>query len=168
MKVYIVMGVSGSGKTTIGREIASTLEIPFFDADDYHPAANIEKMKKGIALNDEDRKAWLKSLAENIEKWKDNEGAVLACSALKKKYRAALSHNLKEYVVFVYLYAEYELIYKRMMARKGHYFKPELLKSQFETLEEPKNAIKVEVNKEIPETVSEVISKIKSEKTSTL
>ncbi|MDN3594113.1 gluconokinase [Zunongwangia endophytica] len=167
MKVYIVMGVSGSGKTTIGREIASKLEIPFFDADDYHPKANVEKMKNGIALDDEDRKSWLKSLAENIEKWKEDKGAVLACSALKKKYRATLSHNLKDYVVFVYLYAEYELIYERMMSRKGHYFKPELLKSQFDTLEEPENAIKVGVDQRISETVAEVISKIKSEKTST-
>ena len=126
MKVYVVMGVSGIGKTTIGKSLADKLEIPFYDADDYHPDANVEKMSKGMALNDEDRKGWLQILAKNIEAWSTEKGAVLACSALKECYRETLTEGLKKQVVFVYLHAEYDLVYKRMKARKGHYFKANL------------------------------------------
>ncbi|HCV80765.1 MAG: gluconate kinase [Zunongwangia sp.] len=160
MKVYVVMGVSGIGKTTIGKSLADKLEIPFYDADDYHPDANVEKMSKGMALNDEDRKGWLQILAKNIKAWSTEKGAVLACSALKECYRETLTEGLKKQVVFVYLHAEYDLVYKRMKARKGHYFKAELLKSQFDILEEPKDAIKVNANQGIPEMVHEVLAKI--------
>ncbi|SFC03840.1 gluconokinase [Zunongwangia mangrovi] len=161
MNVYVVMGVSGIGKTTIGKKLAEKLEIPFYDADDYHPEANVKKMSSGLALNDEDRKEWLEILAKNIKNWSENKGAVLACSALKKTYRESLSKGLKDQVVFVYLHAEYELVFKRMKARKGHYFKESLLKSQFDTLEEPQSAIKVDVDQEITEIVNEVLGKIK-------
>ena len=146
MKVYVVMGVSGIGKTTIGKSLADKLEIPFYDADDYHPDANVEKMSKGMALNDEDRKGWLQILAKNIEAWSTEKGAVLACSALKECYRETLTEGLKKQVVFVYLHAEYDLVYERMKARKGHYFKPEMLNSQFETLEEPTYGLRINVN----------------------
>ena len=161
MNVYVVMGVSGIGKTTIGEKLAEKLEIPFYDADDYHPEANVKKMSSGLALDDEDRKEWLEILAENIKNWSESEGAVLACSALKETYRASLSKELKDQVVFVYLHAEYDLVFKRIKARKGHYFKESLLKSQFDTLEEPKNAIKIDVDQEITEIVNEALEKIK-------
>ncbi len=161
MNVYVVMGVSGIGKTTIGKKLAEKLEIPFYDADDYHPEANVKKMSSGVALDDEDRKEWLEILAKNIKNWGESEGAVLACSALKETYRESLSKGLKDQVVFVYLHAEYDLVFKRMKDRKGHYFKESLLKSQFDTLEEPQSAIKVDVDQEITEIVSEVLEKIK-------
>ena len=160
MKVYVVMGVSGIGKTTIGKKLAEQLEIPFYDADDYHPESNVEKMKEGIPLKDEDRKGWLQILAKNIKNWCSDKGAVLACSALKESYRKTLSEGLKSQVVFVYLHAEYELVYERMKARKGHYFKASLLKSQFEILEEPTCAIKVVANQDINAIVNEALVKI--------
>ncbi|MCL6219245.1 gluconokinase [Zunongwangia pacifica] len=160
MKVYVVMGVSGIGKTTIGKSLSQKLDIPFYDADDYHPEANVEKMSKGIALKDEDRKEWLQILAKNIEDWSKQKGAVLACSALKESYRQCLAGDLKNEVVFVYLHAEYDLVYKRLKDRKGHYFKANLLKSQFDTLEEPKDAIKVNADQGIPEMVNKVLEKI--------
>lgn len=160
MKVYVVMGVSGIGKTTIGKKLAEQLEIPFYDADDYHPESNVEKMKEGIPLEDEDRKGWLQILAKNIKNWCSDKGAVLACSALKESYRKTLSEGLKSQVVFVYLHAEYELVYERMKARKGHYFKASLLKSQFEILEEPTYAIKVDANQDINAIVNEALVKI--------
>ena len=155
------MGVSGIGKTTIGKKLAEKLEIPFYDADDYHPEANVKKMSNGLALDDEDRKEWLEILAKNVKDWSENKGAVLACSALKEIYRESLSNGLKDQVVFVYLHAEYDLVFKRMKARKGHYFKESLLKSQFDTLEEPQSAIKVDVDQEITEIVNEALEKIK-------
>ncbi len=154
------MGVSGVGKTTIGKLLASKLKLPFYDADDYHPDENVLKMSKGMALDDSDRKAWLEILVQHIKTWNESSGAVLACSALKGKYREVLSTNLENEVVFIYLYADYQVIYERMLKRKNHYFKPELLKSQFDTLEAPKKAIKVNVDHEIPQIIDEILSKV--------
>ena len=103
--VYLILGVSGSGKTTIGKKLSEILAIPFYDADDYHNNKNIEKMIKGLPLNDTDRKLWLKLLSLKIEEWNLHGDAILACSALKKKYRRKLSSNGK--VFFIFLDGEY-------------------------------------------------------------
>jgi gluconokinase len=150
----IVMGVSGVGKTTIGTALAKDLGWSFADADEFHPAANIEKMSRGIPLNDEDRRPWLEAIRTYmIERMNKGEGGVVTCSALKQKYRDVLQVN--DDVKFVYLKGDYDLILKRMQSRQ-HFMKPEMLQSQFEALEEPSGAVVVNVEKEIEEIVEMV------------
>ena len=152
--VYVVMGVSGSGKSTIGKNLAQSMNLPFYDGDDYHPQANIDKMASGQPLNDDDRQPWLVELALNTKKWNDQGGAVLACSALKERYRQTLSAFGG--VKFVYLKGTKELILKRMQERE-HFMKPKMLDSQFATLEEPKDAIELNIS----DTPDEMVKKFK-------
>lgn len=136
--VYIVMGVSGSGKSTVGIALADKLDVPFYDADDYHPPANIAKMSAGIPLNDDDRAPWLDRLhaiiADHIVA---GTSAVLTCSALKKSYRKRLRGSFAA-VQFIFLDGSFDLIWERMSSREGHYMKAEMLQSQFDTLERPR------------------------------
>lgn len=137
------MGVSGSGKTTVGRALANALGWRFADADDYHFAANISKMAAGIALTDEDREPWLQALHDAIARWIANsDNVVLGCSALKAAYRERLLIGPE--VSIVYLKASPGLIADRMARRPGHFMNPHLLRSQFETLEEPQDALTVD------------------------
>ena len=143
--ILIIMVVSGSGKSTIGQMLAAELGWSFYDGDDFHPAANIEKMANGIALTDADRAGWLAALAKLIRDLSnDGKSGVLACSALKQTYRATLEQNLPD-VQFVYLKGSYDLILKRLKARKGHYMRPELLQSQFDAMEEPGQALILDI-----------------------
>ena len=143
--IIVIMGVSGSGKSTIGRSLAAELGWPFFEGDDFHSAANVEKMANGIALTDADRADWLAALAHLIRDLsRDRRSGVLACSALKQSYRETLGQNISN-VQFIYLKGDYDLILKRLQARQGHYMRSELLKSQFEALEEPGQALVVDV-----------------------
>ncbi len=154
--VIILMGVSGSGKTLIGQLLAKDLGWPFYDGDDFHPQANIDKMSRGIPLNDEDRKPWLDILQQLIHKClQEGQQAILACSALKQAYR---DHLLKDNpgALFVYLKGTYDLILRRLQERKGHYMKADLLTSQFNTLEEPKGVLTIDVDQE-PETIVQLI-----------
>ncbi len=144
--VYIVMGVSGCGKSTVGRMLADQLGLPFYDADAYHPAENVEKMKRSVPLTDEDRKPWLERLAREIVRWNANGGAVLACSALRERYRRVLSGGDDERTLFVHLKGGMDLILERMSGREGHFFPPSLLESQFRTLEEPAGGITVPID----------------------
>lgn len=149
------MGVSGSGKTTIGRMLASELNWDFFDGDDFHPPANREKMSKGIPLTDEDRVEWLNHLRELIQNHlKEGSSLVLACSALKGRYREKLAVNDK--VRFVYLRGTYNQVETRMKRRKDHYMPVQLLQSQFEALEEPRDAVAIEIT-QTPEEVVRLI-----------
>jgi gluconokinase len=134
--IIVIFGVSGSGKTTVGKALAERLGWEFADADDYHPAANVEKMRRGIPLDDDDRAGWLSDLRDLMEK-RSAAGTdlVLACSALKQRYRDFLSVNLD--VRFVYLRGTFETISRRLIERPGHFMNPDLLRSQFEALEEP-------------------------------
>jgi carbohydrate kinase (thermoresistant glucokinase family) len=157
--IYIIMGVSGCGKSTIGMLLAEKLEIPFFDGDDYHPEANVTKMAKGVALNDKDREGWLQALNDLAIEHK-HSGAIIACSALKESYRAALRKELKDEMVFVYLQGSFSEIHARLQERKGHYMPIELLKSQFETLEEPKDAIEVSITRSPKAIINEILEKI--------
>ena len=142
----IVMGVSGSGKTTIGRSLAKRLGCPFYDGDDFHPPANVAKMASGIPLNDEDRAVWLTVLADIIRSGLvSGARGVIACSALKERYRNLLRLDHSN-VKFVYLKGSYELILSRMQARAGHYMKPTMLQSQFATLEEPDNVLTIDIS----------------------
>ena len=152
----IFMGVSGCGKTTIGKLTAQKMNVPFYEGDQCHPLANIEKMSQGIPLTDHDRDEWLTALTDLIRtKLNANESGVLACSALKESYRKRLQVD-DELVCFIYLKGDYNLILSRMKARTGHYMPPDLLKSQYEALEEPEDAIIVNIAPPPEEIVSEV------------
>ncbi|MBW1296055.1 NADP-dependent phosphogluconate dehydrogenase [Aquimarina litoralis] len=159
--VYIVFGVSGSGKTSVGKALAEYLNIPFYDADDFHPEVNIQKMSDGIPLDDEDREPWLQLLAKNITDWNRKEGAVLACSALKESYRDTLQSIDSKYIKWIFLDGSFELIANRLETRKNHFFKKEMLVSQFETLEKPKEGISIEIDKSIDQIINEITSKLK-------
>jgi gluconokinase len=153
--IVIVMGTTASGKTTIGSLLAKRLAWEFVDADDFHPPANVEKMRQGIPLTDADREPWLKALHDKIARWSaEGRSVVLACSALKQTYRDEL--RASDGVKFVYLKGSYELFSQRVLARKGHFAKQDLLASQFATLEEPADAITVDAAPPPEEIVAEV------------
>lgn len=140
--VVILFGVAGSGKTTIGCLLSRELGWKFYDADDFHPISNVEKMKQGIPLSDEDRRPWLERVRELIRtSLAQRVNAVLACSALKESYRQYL--RIDDEVRFVFLKGEFGLIQERLRGRRGHFMDPSLLRSQFDTLEEPKEGVVV-------------------------
>ena len=154
------MGVSGSGKTTVGKALASALEIPFYDADDFHPEDNIMKMEQGIPLQDLDRRSWLDTLSENLTQWEAETGAVLACSALKEMYRITLSSGVNNDMTWIYLYGRSELIKERMSGRRGHYFKPELLDSQLADLEPPQYGWHFNISSSADHIVNSILDKL--------
>ena len=144
-RVIIVMGVAGSGKTTIGELLADKLGWQFNDADDFHPAANVAKMSAGEPLNDEDRAPWLAAIRAHIEACLASDtGAVVTCSALKKVYRDVLEVDAAR-VKFVHLDGSRELLWERISGRKNHFMKPAMLDSQLATLEVPDNALTVDI-----------------------
>lgn len=153
--IIIVMGVSGCGKTTIGSLLAGELGWRFEDADDYHSRSNRDKMARGIPLTDSDRAEWLLALRNLLLQYTlSNRSVVLACSALKKSYREAL---LVEAVIhFVYLRGTYEEIEARMKRRKGHYMAADMLASQFAILEEPQDALVVDINQTPGDILAEI------------
>jgi gluconokinase len=141
------MGVSGSGKSTIGKILACDLVWTFLDADDFHPAANVEKMHKGIPLRDDDRRPWLEAVRQRLVQAIDREeNVVLACSALKHAYQYYLTQYAPELIHYVWLVGSEELIRGRLAQRKDHFMNPALLHSQFETLEAPEGALEVDVS----------------------
>jgi gluconokinase len=154
--VIILFGVAGAGKTVIGRLLAAQLGWQFYDADDFHPPANIEKMTKGIPLTDEDRWPWLERLRALTGTCLDKgEHAVLACSALKESYRQRLQRGAD--VKFVYLKGDYALIAARLKQRQGHFMNAELLRSQFDTLEEPAGDVLIVDVRPSPDVVARAI-----------
>lgn len=153
------MGVSGSGKTTVGTMLAAQLGWEFADADDYHSAANVEKMRSGIPLTDEDRGPWLEALRARILSWIAlKKNGVLACSALKQGYRERL--EVGPDVRVVYLKGEAQVLYERMRARTGHYMTERMLASQLATLEEPVDAVVVDVRLSPEEIVTRIREKL--------
>jgi gluconokinase len=154
--VIILMGVSGCGKSTIGKRLAEDLGWRFYDGDDFHPQANIDKMARGIPLNDGDRAPWLAILQEMINRHLEmDEPAVVACSALKRAYRDILLKD-NDGAFFVHLKGNFDLILRRLKERKGHYMKPGLLESQFETLEESEELVSVDISGE-PDVIVDLI-----------
>lgn len=157
--IVIVMGVVGSGKTTVGQLLAEQLGWEFADADDFHSQANKEKIHKGIGLTDADRKPWLESLRTAIVQWiAERRSVVLACSALKRSYRSELEVGPE--VRFVYLKGSAALIASRLHARRGHFANEQILASQLSDLEEPENAITVGIAGTPPEIVQDIRSKL--------
>ena len=159
-RFVIVMGVAGSGKTTVGESLAKHLGWEFYDADHFHPAENIAKMTNGIPLNDSDRAPWLAALHNLIyTSLKENHPAVLACSALKESYRRQLLAG-NEGVQLVYLQGSYDLFWSRLSRRKDHYMKPQMLQSQFEALEEPKNALTIDASLTVDEIMQGIVQQL--------
>jgi gluconokinase len=160
--IVIIFGVSGAGKTTIGKLLAQKIDWKFVEADDLHSKANVEKMHRGFPLTDEDRWPWLDRLRELIKQCvESHENTVLACSALKRAYRQRLRVSGEE--KFVFLRGDYELIAKQLRRRRGHFMNPELLRSQFADLEEPKpdeDGLTVELGRTPEELVEEIKAKL--------
>ena len=158
--VYVIFGVSSSGKTTIGKKISIKLGIPFYDADDFHSNTNIEKMSTGVPLDDLDRLGWLQKIVLKINESNKNNGAIFACSALKEKYREILSGSYKNEVEFIFLKIDKSEATKRLKIRENHFFPLELLDNQFEILENPSNAIKVNASNDIDLVCEEIYAQI--------
>ena len=161
--IVIVFGVSGAGKTTVGKLLARKLSWHFLEADEFHPAANVQKLRSGHPLTDDDRWPWLQRLRDEIERsLATRENAVLACSALKRKYRGVLRVNSD--VKFAFLRGDYALVAEQLGHRRGHFMNPELLRSQFADLEEPKpdeDVVRVELGRTPAELVAEIETKLR-------
>lgn len=143
--IILVMGVSGSGKTLIGKKLAASLQWEFQDADDFHPASNVQKMRQGIPLNDQDRVPWLKALQQEIARWLTEEkNVVLACSALKASYRRQLCQNHKQ-VQLVYLQGSFQVLKQRLNQRQNHFMKAQMLQSQLKDLEAPTAGLQINI-----------------------
>ena len=155
--VIVVMGVSGSGKSTVGAALAQRLRVPFADADDFHPAVNIAKMSAGHALDDHDRRPWLEAIGVWLAEHPD--GAVMSCSALKRRYRDQLRHHLRA-IEFVHLHGSREVIARRQASRPGHFMPASLLSSQFATLEPlapDEHGLVIDVDQDIDAIVQEYV-----------
>lgn len=158
--IVILMGVSGSGKTTIGEKIAAATGGEFFDGDDFHPEANIKKMHAGIPLDDADRLPWLKRLRQLIEEQETKPAPTfIACSALKRSYRDILAPNDPQ-VTLVYLKGSFSLISERLHARHGHFMPESLLRSQFDALEQPDDCVCVDIDQEPDAIVADLRQKL--------
>jgi carbohydrate kinase (thermoresistant glucokinase family) len=157
--LVIVIGVSGSGKTTVGRELAQRLNLPFYDADDFHSAANVGKMRQGIPLTDEDRQDWLAKLAAGLATWGQTGGAVLACSALKEQYRSVLQQGAgASSLDWVVLEGDKELLLSRLQGRSGHYMGASLLDSQLADYESPTYGLHLPINATPDELVEQALT----------
>lgn len=145
-RIIILMGVSGSGKTTIGQRLANELNWHFYEGDAFHPPSNVDKMRRGIPLTDEDRIPWLQALRQHLhDLLTTSQRAVVTCSALKQAYREWLAEG-SPHVSFVYLRGDYDLIRQRLETREDHFMNPDLLPSQFDALEEPEEVLAVDVS----------------------
>lgn len=152
--VIILIGVAGSGKTTVGKLLAQRLGWNFYDADDFHPKENIQKIKQGIPLTDEDRLPWLESIRQFVDE--RDEQMVFACSALKQSYRDLLRESRVK-IEFIYLKGTKDLILKRLEDRKGHFAGADILESQLSDLEEPEQALTEQITKNPEAIVSDII-----------
>ena len=158
--VIYIMGVSGSGKTTIGKLLSVKTGFPFYDADNFHSKENIAKMNAGVPLTDADRSPWLKNIHQFVLEQTANNPIILVCSALKQSYRNELSRSIETYCTWFFLQGDYDTILARLKSRTDHYMPSTLLQSQFETLEVPKNAVVFDIKLSPEMIVSQMISTI--------
>jgi gluconokinase len=159
-QAIVIMGVSGTGKSSVGRVLADRIGWRFLDADDYHPPANVAKMRAGQPLGDDDRWPWLDTLAAAVaERLGARQSVVMACSALKSAYRQRLRVDGGR-VLFVWLHAPRDLIADRLASRDGHFMPPDLLDSQLATLEEPRRALEVDIDRPVDEIASAIIDSL--------
>ncbi|HKW57570.1 MAG TPA: gluconokinase [Candidatus Acidoferrum sp.] len=157
--VILMMGTTGAGKTTVGTLLARRLGWQFVDGDDFHPAANVEKMRQGVALTDADRAPWLAALHDKIIEWQATaQNVILACSALKESYRRQLLVGPE--IKLVYLKGTYELFSQRVLARKSHFAKQDLIASQFAALEEPSNAVVIDTAQSLGSIVADICRRL--------
>lgn len=154
--ILFVIGVSGTGKSTIAKLLSEELNLPFFDGDDFHSEANIEKMSNKIPLTDEDRYEWLVTL-NKLAVNNQESGAVIVCSALKESYRKLLANKIEEKVVWISLESSFELLLERLKKRKGHFMPAELLRSQLDTFEPPSKGIKISIEPSPQEIVDQIL-----------
>jgi gluconokinase len=166
--IVVVMGVTGAGKSAVGKLLAKELGWTFVEGDDFHPPANVDKMRQGIPLDDEDRRPWLDAIRNRLdqagrqgENVLQGENIVLACSALKHRYQDYLAGHAPDAIRFVYLFGSPETIRERLANRTGHFMNPTLLASQFHDLEPPEDAIRVEINQPPPAIVAEIRANLK-------
>lgn len=160
--IVVVMGVAGSGKTTVGRMLAETLGCAFLDADSLHPVANIEKMRRGIPLTDADRRPWLAAVHSGIsESFARGQDLVVACSALKEAYRAVLADGIP--ITWIYLKGSKALFRSRLRDREGHFVPVALLDSQFGALEEPAGAVVIDAAKPVDEIVRQILPRLSAD-----
>jgi gluconokinase len=158
--IIVVMGVSGSGKTTIGTMLAHAIQCPFLEGDSLHSRENIEKMSHGIPLTDSDRAPWLAAIRDRILKFsKRGENLVVGCSALKQEYREFIARDIP--ITWVYLKGSAELIRSRLKHRSSHFMKVSMLASQFEVLEEPSEAIVIDVSPPPRAIVEEILARLR-------
>ncbi len=157
---YLIMGVSGCGKTSVGQALASALHCPFFDADDFHPAANRDKMSRGIPLTEEDRAPWLQAIAEKLIDQKD-QPFVLACSALRESYRQLLRTACPALRI-IHLHGTRELLLDRLQQRENHFMPASLLDSQLATLETPVDALTIDISLPMASIVQHIVSTFSS------
>ncbi len=159
--IVVLMGVSGVGKTTVGIKLADVLGFQFADADNYHPPSNVAKMTSGIPLDDSDRAPWLHSLEQAGAEWvAEGKNVVLACSALKSSFRESLRNLAPQQIQFVYLKADFKSVEQRVVSRSNHFMGKELLRSQFDALEEPRSAIQIDATQRLDAIVSEIKSRL--------
>jgi gluconokinase len=151
--LFVVMGVSGSGKTSVGREVAQRFQLAFLEGDDYHPRENIEKMSAGIALTNADRVPWIEAIARAVNEVQE-QSIVLACSALTDAVRDKLKSEVRREVVFIHLKADPEIIRERLKQRRGHYMRSHMLDSQLAALEHPKDAIEIDAGQPLTDVVN--------------
>lgn len=168
MKVYVIMGVAGCGKSTVGREAAKRLNIPFLEGDHFHPKSNIKKMSRGTPLNDEDRMPWVEAMIQTCQgtaSKSDGKDApmILACSALSKTVRQRLREGLNDRCQFIHLHGAQGMIERRLSERSGHFFKADLLASQFAALDMPQRAITLDVFQPVDILAQQVCDIIQSE-----
>lgn len=161
--MFVVIGVSGSGKSTVGKLLSEALDVPFHDGDEFHPASNVEKMTAGEALDDADREPWLETLAEELATWEQQGGAVLACSALKERYREILGSRCVGSIHWVMLRVSEPVLANRLASREGHFMGLGLLASQLEALEVPADAWEVDAELSPHEIVDNVLRRLHSE-----
>lgn len=159
--IFIIMGVSGSGKSTIGKLLSKELDIEFYDGDDFHPQKNIEKMSSGQPLNDQDRVGWLAAIHDfSLQQLHQQTSCIIACSALKQSYRDVLRKGMENQLKIIYLKGDFQTIQTRLAIRKSHFMPTALLQSQFNTLEPPKNAITVDLKLNPDEIVDQIIKEL--------